>query len=554
MFTTKQTQLFNKPEVSTVSTGKGLFINSALKKSAVTRSENGSVKYSTTGDDFVDQFSNIGKYKLPRTYDEISKDMDILWSQDQLAATKFAFYLRTIPRKVTLINGTVTEAPQKGAELRWESLMRLVWLSQKSPTTFKSNFPLFLSLGSWKDAFKLLQYDLIYNGWDKRVLDWQFMGNIIVSGLANTNTCELIKKYLPQIHNKKKCGTVEKQANTMIGKWLCSLLFGAKTGDGSGNYKKYRLLKATGTAHTWQQLISQQKFDLIDFDKVHGRALKLMSSSKFLENQGLKEKYAEWIKGPDAMVKYTGFVHELFPNDKPSEQHIKDTINKQFNVLVEKAKENEANTPYIVVRDTSGSMGSPVIGEKFSSNHVAKAIALYFSQFLKGPFANAFIEFADTATLREWKGSTPFDKFYNDKCDAYGSTNFMSVIGLFCSLRSQISDESEFPKGIICISDGEFNPASLGKTNVDSAREMLRQAGFSRDFVDNFVITLWNIPNSFYGRSAVKFETHGEVSNVFYFSGLSASVISFLNGKVSTARDLFDEAMNQEVLNLIEIY
>jgi hypothetical protein len=157
--------------------------------------------------------------------------------------------------------------------------------------------------------------------------------------------------------------------------------------------------------------------------------------------------------------------------------------------------------------------------------------------------------------MREWKGNTPMEKFFNDLTEAYGSTNFQSVINLFCHMKTQGVPEHQFPRGILCISDGEFNPAQLGQTNVETSKNKLRQYGFSKEYVNDFVIALWDIPNEFYGnaKSSVKFETFGNVPNVFYMSGYSPSIVSFLSGKVSNAKDLFEEAMDQEVLRMIKI-
>lgn len=46
-------------------TNKNLFIEEALKTSAETLSGNGALKYSTSGDVFVDDFANIANYKSP---------------------------------------------------------------------------------------------------------------------------------------------------------------------------------------------------------------------------------------------------------------------------------------------------------------------------------------------------------------------------------------------------------------------------------------------------------------------------------------------------------
>ena len=116
--------------------------------------------------------------------------------------------------------------------------------------------------------------------------------------------------------------------------------------------------------------------------------------------------------------------------------------------------------------------------------------------------------------------------------------------------------EEEFPKGILCISDCEFDASSLNKTSVERVHDTLTAAGFSKEYVDNFVICLWNLRNDYYGYNAqnrTPFQTYGDVKNVYYMSGYSAQIVSFLNGKVQTTRDLFDEAMNQEILSLIKM-
>jgi hypothetical protein len=556
MFTAKKTKLFdNTNSLKNDLNTNNNFINTGLKESNLTKSGNNSVKYKSTGNDFVDQFGKMGSFKKPRTFAEIEKDSETLWANNKLLTVLFIFYIRTITRVVSLFDGTKTQVSQKGGELKHEGIMRMIWLHIKSPKIFWTNIGLFVSVGSWKDIITMLQYDLVYNGWEGRKLDWKKFGELLLSGLSNEQTNNLLKKYLPQIKANSACKTVDAQADNMIAKWICSLLFGSK--ESSLNYKKYRKLKTSGTAHEWQKLISQSKHKLIDFNTIHGRALNKLVRSKYLANQGLTEKYEKWITKEDTVAKYTGFVHELFeslPHSLSSlDKGKQETINKQFATLVEKGGKAE-RTPLIVVRDTSSSMGSTATGTTMSCFNIAKALALYFSEFLTGKFANSFIEFNSDAKMHKWKGNTPLEKWYNDKCSFVGSTNFQSVIQLFVNIKKQGVDESEFPKGILCISDAEFNPSSLGKTNVETALNTLRRGGFSEEYVSNFIIVLWNLQSSYYGRgTGEKFETHGDVNNVYYFSGYSASTISFLDGWIRNARELFEAAMNQEVLNMIEI-
>jgi hypothetical protein len=556
-------------KTASVNKSSSSFVNAGLKTSAETRSGNDALKYSTTGNDFVDQFGSAGNYKEPRSFALISRDCELLWASNPLLCVVFILYLRTINRVVTLFNGLSTKIAQKGAELKHEAIFRMIWLHIKQPSTFWKNIGLFVSVGSWKDIITILQYDLVYNGWSKRVLDWEQFGNLILTGLENKQTVDLIKKYLPQIKAKSYCTTIESDADTQIGKWICFLLFGEKTfhyvsgeepltTDGK-NYKRYRKLKASGTAHTWQQLISRQEFERIDFSKIHGRALSLLVRSKFLKNHGLEDKYNAWVEKPETKVKYTGFVHELFsvcskyPALVSMPKAEQNTINKQFDTLVSKAGEKKV-TKLIVARDISGSMEYNAPACNMSSKDVAKAIALFFSEFLTGYFANAFITFSRTATMHQWRGNTPLERWYNDGFAQCANTNFMGVIELFCQIKLSGVKEDDFPTGILCISDGEFDKTNLDTTNIHAIYDLLKHVGFSKEYIDNFVVVLWNIPNDFYGRDrGTKFETYGPVPNIFYFGGYSASVISFLSEKIKTPEELFLAAMNQEILNLVEL-
>lgn len=553
-------------DVNGSSTGNP-FVDSGMKTSAKTLSGNGALKFSTTGNPFVDQFGKLGSYKKPRTFADIEKDCETLWARNPLLTVTFILYIRMITRIVTLFNGVSTSISQRGAELRHEGIMRMIWLHVKQESTFWKNIGLFISVGSWKDIITMLQYDLIYNGWDKRVLNWEEMGHLILTGLSNRQTSELLKKYLPQIKANSNCRTIEAQSDNAIAKWICSLLFGKK--ETPTSYKQYRKLKTSGTAHEWQQLISKRKFQEIDFAKIHGRALFKLVKGKFLKNQGLLDKYTAWITKPETTAKFTGFVHELFqglgangsgnslgrkyPTLASMPKHEQETINKQFATLVEKGGQAE-QTSLIVVRDTSGSMASEATGSGMTCYAVAKALALYFSCFLKGKFQNAWIEFNDEAKMWKWEGNTPLEKWFNDHSGFVGSTNFQSVIDLLIEIKATGVSEVDFPTGILCISDGEFNPGQLSVTNVEEAKLRLLRAGFSAEYANNFVIVLWNLQSNHYGKgTGEKFESYGGVPNVFYLSGYSAATVSFLTSKIKNAEELMMEAMNQEILQMVEL-
>lgn len=110
---------------------------------------------------------------------------------------------------------------------------------------------------------------------------------------------------------------------------------------------------------------------------------------------------------------------------------------------------------------------------------------------------------------------------------------------------------------------GEFNYGNDRKSTIfEQFKQMLRTGGFSKEFVDNFKLVLWDIPNGYYGKHVPKFEGLANQPNFFYMSGFDGSGLAFLMGKevenepVSIPRnseELFEEAMKQELLLMLKI-
>ena len=223
--------VFNKKVSSLLNskTAKNLFVQEGLKSSSETVSENGALKYSTSGNDFVDDFSSLSKYKAPRSFEEVSQTMQTLYSQNPIDAVKITIYVRLITRKCQIMEGEkqveTLEDVQRGQGLRNEGIMRMLWLAIHYPNVFKANLPLFIAAGSWKDVITMMNLDLQYHGWGNKQLDWSFFGKILKAGLINPNTTHLVRKYLPTIRTDAKCTTLESQADTLIGRWLAKQFF-----------------------------------------------------------------------------------------------------------------------------------------------------------------------------------------------------------------------------------------------------------------------------------------------------------------------------------------
>ena len=585
----KVTTLFAKKDTRDVlNKDANIFEQEKFAREHATLSENGSDKYTTTGNVFLDDFAMLSKYKAPRDVDNIFETMDKLWSHDKLRTLQITVFLRLITRKTVLFNGDKLST-QRGQGLRHEFLGRLLWLANKHQDTFQKNAQYFVAAGSWKDIFDLMRYDLSYNGKEHPMLDWDFMISFIKSGLADDGQSNLVKKYLPQIYSAKHCNTLQKQCNAVIGRRIARSCFGNPSSDKDKIYiyNEYRKLKTSGNAHDWQKKIAQQDYAHINWDTVAGRALQKLVNSKFLENHNLEEIFDNWMLSQET-AKFTGYPYELFKDagygryrsinvdSLYPKKYQRELVNKQFLQLIETAKQDmNRQTGFIVAIDVSGSMTANVTGSKtMSAYSVARAMALYFSYLLKGKFANTFLTFSEVVKIQNFRGNSPIEKYYNGYFDheAY-NTNFFQIAKLFGEMKAKGYKEEDFPTGVICVSDGEFDrqTGDWGEKSYDyrnrpnrqtvfeAFKQHLAESGFSKEYVDNFKLVLWDVPNNYYGNTAPKFESLAGTPNIFHMSGFDPAGIAFLTGtkQVSkipqTPEELFEAAMQQELIQMLKI-
>lgn len=544
MFTRSKTPLYTVSKGNT-NTSNG-FIQAARQKTSETKSGNGARKYDSTGDVFVDDFASLSNYRRERSYQEVDQTMRKLWAEDKVNCVKLALYIRMVTRKtqiadvsLDLINhkayqSTKTKQVQVGQGLKHEGIMRFLWLAINQEKVFFENIHLFIAAGSWKDIFTMLELDC-HQGWNNRRLNWSTMMGVIFVGLSNENTRELVLKYIPVQRANSKTKTSRSQARNMVAKFIAQQLIAQKDSKLAG-YRYLRKLKASGNAHQWQKLISKGLMKQIDFNTIAGKALLQLVGSKFLKNQNLEGKFEEFLMSKP-VVKFTGYPHELTSKITTSLSKIQTiTINKQFEGILARDREafDQRDHKLIVVRDTSSSMNANIPGQEISAGDVAKSLAIYFSNLLKGPFHKHWIEFHDGAKMQRFHGDTLIDQWLADTSSYIGGTNFEAVGGLFYKVKKEFNlQEEEFPTGILCVSDGEFNRTGnhRNESNYDTFKMYLKRAGFSKHYIDNFKFIFWDIPNGFYSspkNRKTKFETFGKVNNVFYMAGFDGAALDFI--------------------------
>ena len=517
-----------------------------------TRSMEGAIKYTTTGNEFLDEFASLARYKQPREYDEVAETCMRLWQASPIDFLKITFYLRMISRSPYLLNGEILDK-HVGQGLKSEFRMRMFWLAEHNLETFNKNLEFIIAVGSWNDIIEILSLDLSYNG-RKHGFNWITTLRFINNGLNDEHQCNLIKKYLPTVRSAKYRATLQQEINSVIGTTIAKYVFK----DNPEYMKYYRQMKSSGTAHEWQQHITKQHYHLINFNKIPGRVLQWFikedeNGKSFVERHGLQGKFNIWLDN-QPVAKFTGYPYEIFANcNNPIQKKL---AHKQFELLLK----NMDDIPnFIVALDISGSMTSKAIGCNMSAYEVGKAMALYYSMHLKGKLKGFFMTFSDAAKLEKFKGETYADMFNNYQAEYYGSTNPVAMAYLICKLHRDYGvPESQMPKGLLCISDGEFE--SYGNRTTFNKFKQVLSSTFSKEFVDNFKLVLWDIPNSFYRDSSPRFETKASTPNFYQISGFDPAALKFLfnidpktKQTPKTAEELYAAAMDQELLNRLKV-
>ena len=521
--------------------------------------ENGAVSYKTTGAAIADQFGKAANYR-GRDLNAVFKEQEALWLENHENAVRFPFYLRLVTRKVKVNGENVTDKVQKGQGVRDESFKRLLWLAEFQPDTFYKNIWALPLVGSWKDVWTLLFYDITLG---HNIIDHAIMFDLINEGLKCGTHTELIKKFLPRIETRSKCKTDWRSIRNDLAREFANY--------NKLSYKDYNRLKTSGKAHDFQKLICSGRFKDINWNLIPGRALSKLASQKFLTKHELEKGYIDWVKAQPT-VKFTGYVYELMKEISTTNgwsSSIKNlplfkkiTVDKQFDELIKKAEADGKITDNVwCALDTSGSMGIQVIPGT-SAFDICVSLGVFFSTLNKGAFHKNVIMFDHVSHVKQLPDAGFCDMvsdIYNT-ATAWGSTNFQSVVDEIVRIRKdnpKIPLE-DYPTTLLVVSDMQFNPVKGNTaTNYIEMKKKLYEV-FPQEFVDNMKFIWWQVT----GRTK---DVPAEIgTGQIFLSGFDGSVVSLMlggeakeiekeKGRPITTEEAIGIALNQEILSYITV-
>lgn len=535
---------------------ENLFLKAVSKNDTLT--ENGAISNSSTGEAIIDQFGSVSSY-MGRDYEAVCENQNTLWNENAELSVKFIFYLRMITRKVKINNSFITDNVQMGQGLRDESLKRLLWLAENHPTVFYYNIWLLPIVGSWKDIWTLMYYDKLYN---VNCIENTLIFELIKQGLACENQCDLVKKYMPRIKSKSKLTTDWTKCSNQLAIDFAKHLNVSKA--------EYNKIKTSGKAHNFQKLISHNLYDNINWNLIPGKALTKLVNSKFLSNHNLEQSYIDWLMNQPS-VKFNGYAYELGKIYNHSTMNLtkRITINKQFNTLIESAKDNGGIKGNVwCALDTSGSMSSCYANSNVSALDVCMSLGAYFSTLNEGAFHKQVIMFDNVSRVKKLQGDF-CDMLDQMPKNAMGGTNFQSIVDEIVRVRRTNPNIplSDYPQTILVVSDMEFNPSKRfwdpftkedEMTNYEAMKDKLYKV-FPIDFVDNMKFIWWSVSSR-----VSNFPARMEDGGCYIISGFDGAIISLILGgeniennsfekKQLSMKDVVCNALNQEILSQVTI-
>lgn len=399
------------------------FAEAAVRQAAFTRTENGAVALSTTGDARLDLFGSIGSLREADAQRIIALTEEA-WKQDPLFATKIAFYARDI---------------RGGLGERRTFRVILQHLASKHPEAVIPNLDLIGVFGRYDDMYALIGTQCEDAMW--AAMKKQFEED--VQNMHAGNAVSLLAKWIAT-------ADASSDKTRRLG-----ILTAQKLGYPVYNFKRIvrSLRKRIGVV---ESLMSAGRWDEIKYPEVPSRAMMIYRKA-FAKHDA--DRYNAFItKAVNGEAKINSST--LFPYDlveKIWSQNIWTTCPARENATVEAQWRQlpnyvEPGTNAIVIADTSGSMtGRPMA--------TSVGLAIYFAERNVGAYHNLWMSFSRNPRMHVLKGDTLAEKINTlDKNDWQGNTDLKAAFDLVLhiAVRNNIHPD-EMPKSLIVISDMEID-------------------------------------------------------------------------------------------------
>lgn len=481
------------------------YLNNLKEANNYTITENGATSHASTLNGLMDLFALGGAYRS-RSDDDCITLFKKAFEEDESYAMKCLFYNRDI---------------RGGQGERRFFRVILKWLANNHSDAVLRNIKYIPVVGRWDDLYALDGTPLENMAYD--FMKQQFLLDLICK------TPSLLAKWL------KSENASSKESRRLARKTI--EMFGIRP-------KMYRKTLTTlrERIKVLEKLMSEGRFDEIEFDKIPSRA-GIIYRNAFARNDMTKARYEAFIKSKETKVNagalypvdvaHRAFRASRLPYDDPERL----ALQKYWENLPNYYGEREENG--IAVVDVSGSMvGTPM--------EAAVSLGAYIAEKAHGPFANHFITFSAQPELVEFNGVDITDKLNRCANADWGmNTDLEAVFDMLLNVAlANSTPQEDMPTRLYIFSDMEFD-AALQEWGC------WEEKSFNPDTLVEGIAKKWaahgyKMPDIVFWNLDARQDNIPAIGEGFsYVSGFSPVMIEqVLNGK--TGLDLVMEKLNSE--------
>ena len=457
----------------------------------LTLTENGASAYSTSGDALLDLFALAGSLRS-RLY-AVDGKYALALTEDKLLAAKLAFYTRDA---------------RGGLGEREAGRRMFAVMAEMEPEIMRKNLALIPYFGRWDDVTALL--DTPVHGDVIALIRDQLSRDM--EAVKNGEPVSLLAKWLPSVNTSSRKARL---SGARIAKEL---------GMSERNYRK-TLSALRSALNVTEVRMTAKDYDSIRYESVPSYAMKNYRKAFARNDADRFNAYMESVEKGDAVIRsavlYPYDITEKYMNFSGWNMRMRETdrvLEAQWKALPDYV---EGENNFLVMVDVSGSMyGRPMA--------TSVGLGIYFAERNKGAYAGTFMTFTNQPRLVKISGETLRDKIASVLAAGVGyNTNLELAFDTVLNTAVRYNmPQSEMPKSIIVISDGEIDRLTR-QTRwgfVDEMKNRFEKAGYT---MPNLV--LWNVAS----RHDV-FHASKDAVGVQMCSGQSASVFMSLIRNVGT--------------------
>lgn len=480
------------------------FADEMRKSEAFTRTENGAVAISTTGNACLDLFGSIGSLREADA-NRIHALFAEAFKENPLFATKIVFYARDIREGL-------------GERKTFRTLIR--YMAEMHPNALKPNLDLIGVFGRYDDLYCLIGTPLEDDMWE--TMKGQFEEDL--KNLNEGNAISLFAKWV-------KTADASSKETRKLG-----ILTAQKLGYKVYNFKRIvrSMRKHIGVV---EGLMSTNQWNKIKYSEVPSRAMMIYRNA-FMRHD--EERFNEFVNnaanGEEKINSSTLYPYDIVEKFLYQGESSK-ALEAQWSQLPNYV---EVGTNAIVMADVSGSMyGRPMA--------TSIGLAIYFAERNKGDYHNLFMTFSEIPQIVALKGETLEQKIRNVSKAEWGmNTDLKAAFDKILDIALENNTPKEdMPKSIIVISDMEIDYCGNREwTFYDKMAHKFQKHGYE---IPNIVF--WNV-NS---RHDV-FHADKSRKGVQLCSGQSVTVFKQLMGCIGyTPVEMMEKVINSERYDCITI-